>query len=118
MPLVPPTVIVRTPVVVADASPIVYDAALSDNFTVLLTVIGGNTRQLNAPSNLIPGMGWIVKIAQPHAGTVQALTLAASYKPQNQTPIVLTGTNDAVDILTCYYDGAVIDCSLSTNYAA
>lgn len=118
MPLFPSPTATRSPVTLTDASPVTYDASGSDNFLLTLTVIGGNTRQLNAPSNLVAGMGWIVKIIQPSSGAAQALTLAATYKPQNQTAIVLTATNSAADILTCYYDGAVINCSLSTNYAA
>ncbi len=106
-----------TPVVVLDASPIAYDAGASDNFIVQLTVLGGNTRELSVPSNLVAGMGWVVKLKQPLAGATQALTLPATYKPANQTAPVLTATNGVSDILTCYYDGTVINCSLTTNYA-
>src|SRR5208283_3430378 len=106
---------VKSPSTLTDAATIAVDASLSDNFSVLLTSAIGATRILGAPTNLIAGMSFVIEIIQPATGNC-AMTYNAIYKFPGASPPALSATDNAIDFLTGYYDGARILASLSSAY--
>lgn len=96
------------PVALTDAATINYVASASDNFTLLLTSAVGATRQLAVPSALSAGMRWVVRVTQPATGGPCNVTFPATYKfPFGIVPEI-SPTADAIDSISCYYDGTNI----------
>jgi hypothetical protein len=87
-----------------DAATITWNAATQQVAKVLLTSAVGATRVLGAPSNLVDGGTYILKVTQSSTGS-NALTYNAVYKWPGGVAPVLSTANNAVDILTFYSDG-------------
>jgi hypothetical protein len=97
--------------VVDNVAGIVIDTTLSNTFRIPLGAVAGDTRQLGIPTGMVAGFTYLIEIVQPTAPTaVQALTYDVVWKFPGGVLPVLTGTNDAVDILTAYYDGVAMRC--------
>jgi hypothetical protein len=99
-----------------DAATVNYSALDSDNFTLLLTAAVGATRQLAVPTNLAAGMRWVVRVKQPAAGGPCNLTYPASYVFVNGYTPTLTTAANAVDLISCYYDGTSILTQIQQSY--
>jgi hypothetical protein len=110
-------IITQPPVTLTDAAVVAVDAALSDNFHLLTTNGVGATRQLGAPTNLTPGMSFVVRVQQPASGGPCALTFNAIYKFPVAFPVLLSTPNNAVDLIVCYYDGTSILATITQNLA-
>ena len=107
---------VNAPSALTDASPTTLDASLSDDFTLLLTAAIGATRVLSNPTNLTTGQGFVVRFKQPAAGGPCNVTYDTLYKFPGGAVPTLTTAADAVDLLTCFYDGTIILADLSKDY--
>ena len=93
-----------------------YDALTSDNYLLQLTVAVGAARTLATPSNLAAGMRWAVRVQQPAFGGPCALAFSADYKfPYGAVPALSTAP-DAVDTISCYYDGTSILAQMVNSY--
>lgn len=99
-----------------DASTINYVATASDNFTLLLTSAIGVTRALATPTGLVSGMRWVIRVKQPASGGPCDLTYSADYKFVNGYTPVLTTSANAVDVISCYYDGTDILTQVTQSY--
>lgn len=83
-----------------DAATIAWDMSLGEVATVTL---GGN-RTLGAPTNLVDGGTYILRVIQDGTGT-RTLAYNAVFKWPAATAPVLTTTAAAVDVLTFVSDG-------------
>ena len=98
-------------VVLTDAASIATDASLSNAFLVTL---GGN-RTLANPTNLVAGQTIAWAIRQDATGN-RTLAFGAMFTfPAGADKLLSTGAN-AKDLLTGYYDGAVLLCSLQKAF--
>lgn len=103
-----------TPVALTDGANIAVNAALSNNFTV---VLGGN-RTLDNPTNPQPGQVINIRIRQDATGS-RTLTFGSAYLfPGGVDPTLSTAAN-AVDLLSGIYDGTLSAwlCNVSKAYA-
>lgn len=86
-------------VVLTDGATIALDAALSDNFRV---VLGGN-RTLGNPTNLTDGQTFNIRIHQDATGG-RTLAYASKWKFAGGTAPALSTAASARDFLSCQYD--------------
>lgn len=91
-------------VALTDASTITWNLATQQSAKILLTSAIGATRALGAPSNMVDGGTYILRITQSSTGS-NALTYNAVYKWPGGTAPVLSTANNAVDVLTFTSDG-------------
>ena len=91
-------------VALTDASPVVVDLALSNNFSLLMTS-GIGTRQLQNPTNIVAGQSGILAVTQDASGS-RLLTYGTFYKFVGGTPPVLSTGANAVDYLSYYVESA------------
>lgn len=87
-----------------DAATITWNLATQQVANVLLTSGVGATRVLGAPSNMVNGGTYILRVVQSATGS-NALTYNAVYKWPGGVAPVLSTANNAVDILTFISDG-------------
>lgn len=87
-----------------DASTITWNASTQQVAKVLLTAAVGATRALGAPSNLVDGGTYILRVTQSSTGS-NALTYNAVYKWPGGVAPTLSTANNAIDILTFISDG-------------
>jgi len=87
-----------------DAATITWNLATQQSAKVLLTSGVGATRALGAPTNMVDGGTYILKITQSATGS-NALTYNAVFKWPGGVAPVLSVANNAVDILTFVSDG-------------
>lgn len=99
-------------VTLTDGTTITPDASLSNNFRV---VLAGN-RALANPTNLVAGQIINFIIVQDTTGT-RTLTYGTMFKWPGATPPTLSTAANAVDVLSCYYDGTNLLCSMNKNFA-
>jgi len=93
-----------TPVALTDAATIATNAALSNNFTVLLTAAVGATRVLSNPTNLTNGCIYNWRIKQSSAGN-NAMTYGTKFKWPGGTAPVLTIAANGIDLICGQYYG-------------
>lgn len=87
-------------VTLTDASTIAVNAALSGNFRVTLAA----NRTLGNPTNLVSGMVFNIRIKQDATGG-RTLSYGSKYKfPGGTAPLLSTAAN-AIDFMSCQYDG-------------
>ena len=79
---------------------VAVDAEDSNVFFLQLTVVAGNTRQLNVPTNLVPGFTYMWVFRQPAAGG-EAVTFPGIFWFPDGVDMALSGGANAVDNLTC-----------------
>lgn len=97
-----------------DAATIAVDAGLSNNHKVTL---GGN-RTLANPTNLVEGDILNFRIQQDATGN-RVLSYGSMYKSAtgNSATLILSTAPNAIDFMSCYYDGTNLLCSLGKAYA-
>jgi hypothetical protein len=100
-----------TPVALTDAANIAVDASLSNNFSVTL---GGN-RTLDNPTNLTSGQILNFTIDQDGTGS-RTLAFGNLYKFPGGVNTISTAAG-AKDLISCYYDGTILRCSLLKAFA-
>jgi hypothetical protein len=88
-----------TPSALADATSLVVNAALSDNFTITLTTNGPYT--LANPSNLLAGQPLTFVITEDATGGRLIGTYGSEYAFPGGTPVLNTAAN-AVNLLSCF----------------
>lgn len=98
------------PVALTDGATISVDASLSNNFSVTL---GGN-RTLANPTNLTAGMVLNFAIDQDATGS-RTLAFGSLYKFAGVN--TLSTAASAKDLISCYYDGTILRCSLNKGFA-
>lgn len=111
---VPVLRVVVADVALTDGANISLNAALGNNFYV---VLGGN-RTLDNPTNAVSGQVINVRIRQDATGS-RTLAYGTKYLFPGGTDPVLTTTASAVDFMSCKYD-AVLDawlCNMTKAYA-
>lgn len=91
-------------VALTDAANIATNAALGNVFAVTLA---GN-RVLDNPTNLVAGQHIMWKVKQDASASVRTLTYGSMFKWSGGQAPILTGTANALDILTGYFDGTNI----------
>lgn len=91
-------------VALTDASTITWNAQTAQSAKVLLTSGVGATRALGAPSNLVDGFTYILRVQQSSTGS-NALTYNTVYKWPGGVAPTLSTANNAIDILTFTSDG-------------
>ena len=102
------------PVILTPGVTVNTDAALSNNFT--LTAAQNFT--LANPTNLTDGMILNFRIKQDATGS-RVVTWGSKFKFPGGTAGVLSTTANAVDFMSCYYDGPsdTLDCVLNKAFA-
>ena len=102
------------PVALTPGASVAVDAALSNNFTLT----AGQNFTLQNPTNLGDGMVLNFRIKQDATGS-RVATWGSKYKFAGGTAGVLSTSADAVDFMSCYYDGAsdTLDCVLNNRFA-
>ncbi len=102
------------PVILTPGVMVNTDAALSNNFT--LTAAQNFT--LANPTNLTDGMILNFRIKQDATGS-RVVTWGSKFKFPGGTAGVLSTTANAVDFMSCYYDGPsdTLDCVLNKAFA-
>jgi hypothetical protein len=90
-----------------DAATIATDASQGNVFTVTL---GGN-RTLGAPTNLGSGGTYLWIVTQDGTGS-RTLAYNSAFKFPGGTAPVLSTTANAVDVLSCVYNGTALLCNL------
>jgi hypothetical protein len=98
---------VVAPVSLTDAATIATDASQGNVFTVTL---GGN-RTLGAPTNLGSGGTYLWIVTQDGTGS-RTLAYNSAFKFPSGTVPALTTTANAIDVLSCVYNGFVLLCNL------
>jgi len=79
--------------------------------------LDGTTTALGAISNAVAGFTYILEIVQDGTGgRALALSNAAYTWPGGTVPSISTAAN-AVDVMTCYYDGSKMRCTLQKAFA-
>jgi len=63
-----------------------------------------------------PAAGAVYVIAITQSATARTITWPAEVKWQDNTPVVLSTTNDYIDIVTCVYNGTSYFCNAANNY--
>jgi hypothetical protein len=89
------------------------DASLSNNF-----IVTANTASwaLSNPTNLVAGQTLNIIIKQDATGS-RVISYSSLYKfPGSARPALSTAPN-AIDILSCYYDGTILICNLMKGIA-
>jgi len=87
-----------------DAATISWNVNTQQVASVLLTAGVGATRILGAPTNLVDGGTYILRIKQSSGGS-NALTYNAVFKWPSGSPPTLSTAANAIDILTFISDG-------------
>ena len=102
------------PSILTSGASIAVNAGLSNNFRL---VIGVNATLAN-PTNLTDGMVLNFRIKQDATGS-RTLAYGTAYKFPGGTPPALSTGANAVDFISCYYDGtdAVLACNISKGLA-
>jgi len=103
-----------TPVALTPGATVNVDASLSNNFTLT----PDQSFTLANPTNLTDGMVLNFRIKQDGTGS-RVATWGSKYHFPGGTDGVLTTTADAVDFMSCYYDGPsdTLDCVLNKAFA-
>ena len=103
-----------TPSALTDGANIAVNAALSNNFTV---VLGGN-RTLDNPTNPASGQVINIRIRQDATGTRTLAFGTAYWFPGGTDPTLSTAAN-AVDLMSCQYDATLSAwlCNMTKAYA-
>jgi len=103
--------------VVDNVAGVIINTTLSNTFNIALGAVAGDTRQLGIPTGMVAGFTYLIEIVQPTAPTaLQAMTYDVIWKFPGGAIPALTGTNDAVDILTAYYDGTAMQCVFQADF--
>lgn len=102
------------PAALVSGANVVVNAALSNNFKLVLAV----NAVLDNPTNLTDGMVLNVRIKQDATGG-RTLAYGTAYKFPGGTAPVLSTTVNAVDLMSCYYDSTdgTLACSMSKGFA-
>lgn len=96
-----------------DASTISWDGETQQTAKVTL----GGSRTLGAISNPVAGFTYILEIVQDATGSRTLDFSNAIYTfPGGIEPTLSTAAN-SVDLLTCYYDGSKMRCTLSKAFS-
>ena len=94
------------------ASPLATDASLGNAFHVTLT----SNFTMSFPTNLVSGGTYLWKLTQDGSGN-RVVTWSGNWKWPGGTAGVLSTGAGAVDLLTGYYDGTNLLCTLQKAYA-
>lgn len=94
-----------------DGATINTDASLSNSFNVTLA---GN-RTLANPTNLVAGQVLVYTIRQDATGNRTLAYGTLFKKPAGQTLTLSTAAN-AVDVITCHYDGTQLNCTIARAF--
>jgi hypothetical protein len=97
------------PAVVAltDASPVVVNAALGNDFRLLTTSGVGSTRQLGTPSNPVDGQRIVLQVTQAATGGPYALTYTSAWEFSTGLPSPTLSTSaGATDLLGFIYNAS------------
>lgn len=105
---------VGTPVVLTSGASVAVNAELGNNFTL----VTANTFTLENPSNLRDGQILNFRIKQDATGS-RVVTWGSKYTFANGVAGVLSTAANAVDFMSCYYDGPndVLICVLNKGFA-
>lgn len=101
-------------VALTDASTVATDASRSNVFTLLLTNSG---HMLGNPTNLVAGGTYVWLITQPAAAGPDTLSYASDFKWQGGSIPTLTITNNAVDMISCIWNGTILACVFAANFS-
>lgn len=103
-----------TPSALTDGANIAVNAALSNNFTV---VLAGN-RTLDNPTNPASGQVINIRIRQDGTGSRTLAYGSAYWFPGGTDPVLSTGAND-VDLMSCQYDATLSAwlCNMSKDFS-
>ena len=99
-------------VVLSFASPLNTDASLGNAFHVTLT----SNFTMNFPTNLVAGGTYLWKLTQDATGS-RLVTWSGNWKWPGGIAGTLSTTGGAIDLLTAYYDGTNLYCTLQKAYA-
>ncbi len=94
------------------ASPLATDASAGNAFEVVLT----NNFTMSFPTNLVAGGTYLWKLTQDVTGS-RLVTWSGNWKWPGGTPGTLSTTGGSIDLLTAYYDGTNLLCTLQKAYA-
>lgn len=96
------------------ASTVTWNAQTQQTATLTLSA---STTALGAISNPVAGLTYILEIVQDATGgRALALSNSAYTWPGGTVPSISTAAN-AIDVMTCYYDGAKMRCVLQKAFA-
>ncbi len=95
-----------------DASTVATNAALNNVFSL---TIGGN-RTLGTPTNLVAGATYLWIITQDGAGA-RTLAYDSVFKFPGGVAPDLSSAAGAIDLLSAYYTGSVLLCSMVRDFA-
>ena len=100
-----------------DSSAVTWNTANGGNASLLLTSGVGATRTLTI-TNAVPGNYYTIRLIQASSGG-QAVTftgITVKVSGAGSGAVVLSTANNAIDILTFYYDGTTFYCNYGTSY--